>query len=400
MVSSANLPAAKSGTLADAVLAVACGLGLAIALFAVLILPLSPQSGGHRDFIMYWAAGHQFARHANPWDPVAIGRLEHSAGFPSPIPYYVRNPPWALPLTLPLGLLPSRVAGLPWALFMAAVLVLSIHILWTVTGRPRSPLDWLAYCFPPSLICVAMGQFGLFLLLGLVLFLRLEPTRPFFAGAALWFCSLKPHLFLPFAVVLLLFILVHRRYRIVLGALAALALSAAVTTAFDPHAWTQYLAWARASHVPAESMPCLGVLLRDLISPAATWLTFLPAIAGCLWAAVWFWPRRRSWNWTRHADLLVLVSLLVAPYCWISDQCLAIPALIAAARRSSSPSVLALLGLLCLGIEAQLFFAPKFSSFWYFWPAPAWLLWYLCAHASARIQAPVPGDVDRSRDSR
>ena len=369
-------------SVADGIIAVACGLGLALTLFAVAVLPFSRSLPGTRDFIIYWATGQQLVHHGNPWDPTAIARLEHGARFSSQIPYYMRNPPWALPLALPLGFIPARVAALPWALLMAAVLALSIRILWKITGRPRRPLDWLACCFPPSLICIAMGQTGLFLLLGLVLFLRLHRTRPWLAGASLWFCSLKPHLFLPWALVLLVWIVITRGYRILFGAAAALALSCLVTTGIDPSAWAEYLHWAQTSGISNEAMPCLGVVLRMLFAPTAKWLTFLPAILGCLWAIGYFWPRRRAWNWLEHGHLLVLVSILVAPYCWISDQCLAIPALIYAASRTTSRTLLAILGILCLAIELQLFAAPKFTSLWYFWPAPAWLIWYLVARAS------------------
>ncbi len=49
---------------------------------------------------------------------------------------------------------------------------------------------------------------------------------------------------------------------------------------------------------------------------------------GCIWALAYFWPRRRSWDWFENGSLLVLVSIFVAPFGWIFDQSLAIPAIL------------------------------------------------------------------------
>ena len=50
------------------------------------------------------------------------------------------------------------------------------------------------------------------MLLGLVLFLRLHRSSPFLAGVSLWLCLLKPHLFVPFGIVLIVWAIVTRSY--------------------------------------------------------------------------------------------------------------------------------------------------------------------------------------------
>ncbi|HTV81746.1 MAG TPA: glycosyltransferase family 87 protein [Acidobacteriaceae bacterium] len=369
-------------SLADIVIAAACGLSLTSTAIALLVLPLRHSFAGSRDLAIFWATAHQLIHHANPWNAQAVGALEHSAGFTGHGSYFMRNPPWALLLILPLGFFSARVDALPWSLLLLAVLAAALGTLWKTFGRPRSPIDWLGYCFPPALICAAMGQTSLFALLGLALFLRFHGSRPFWAGAALWFCTLKPHLFLPFGVALLLWIVISRNYRIVLGAVSALAVTSLLVTALDPAAWTQYLDWARHSGISNEAVPCLAVALRARIDLSASWLDFLPAVVACLWAVGYFWPRRQSWDWLDHGGLLLLVSLVVAPYCWINDQCLALPALLLAASRTSSRGLLATLGGLCFLVAFQVFAVGHLDSSWYLWPAPAWLAWYLFAHAS------------------
>ena len=174
------------------------------------------------------------------------------------------------------------------------------------------------------------------MLFGLALFLRLHKSHPFAAGAALWLCSLKPHLFLPFALVLLIWIVVSRSYRILAGGVAAFAVGALITTLIDPAAWSQYSYYMRTSVITREFTPCLGDLLRDRINPSAEWIAFIPAMLGCIWALTYFWPRRHSWDWLENGSPLMLVSLLVAPFGWIFDQSLALPAVLYAVSRNAS----------------------------------------------------------------
>jgi hypothetical protein len=370
---------------AEILVALVCALALTITVMMLAMLPAAGHLASSCDFVAYWATGGQLAHHANPYDPVAMARIEHAAGFTGAGAYYMRNPPWALPLALPLGWLPIRDAVLPWSLLMLAVLVVSVSLVWKLAGTEgRGPLAILGYAFPPALLCVVLGQTSLFALLGLVLFLRLHRTKPFRAGAALWLCALKPHLFLPFGIVLLVWIAITRSYRIVLGAGAALVVSCLLTLWIDPRAFAEYLQWAHASGIGSQPVPCLGALLRRL-DPSAAWLPFIPAAAGCLWAGRYFYARRDAWDWVEHGSVLALVSVVVAPYCFLFDQCLAIPALLYAASRTSSSGILASLAVLYCAVEMQplVFGSPAVSYWTWLLAAPAWLLWFVWARASA-----------------
>jgi hypothetical protein len=163
-----------------------------------------------------------------------------------------------------------------------------------------------------------------------------------------------------------------------------------VTLLIDPAAFAQYMQWAHTSGIANEFIPCFGVELRQLIDPRAKWLAFVPAIPGCIWAVVYFWRRRRAWNWLENGNSLVLVSILVAPYCWIYDQSLAMPALMYGAWRTSSRTVVAVLGLLYIWLEIQPFYTVGLHSAWYLWPAPVWLAWYLYARTAQGKAEAVP----------
>jgi hypothetical protein len=78
-------------------------------------------------------------------------------------------------------------------------------------------------------------------------------------------------------------------------------------------------------------------------------------------------------------SLLMLVSLLTAPYSWIYDDGLAIPALLRGAYLTRSRILLVILAFASILIEAELLCGIKLTSSFYLWTTPAWLAWYLCA---------------------
>jgi hypothetical protein len=251
-------------------------------------------------------------------------------------------------------------------------------------GRPTNHLHWLGYSFAPALVCVIAGQTALFALLGLVLFLRLYRAHPFLAGASLWLCTLKPHLFLPFGVVLVTWVMVSRSYKILAGGAAAMAASCAIVYATDPTAWGDYAQMMRTSGIEKEFIPCFSIVLRLWLSPQTMWLQYFPVALGCIWGLGFFWPRRHSWDWMRDGSPLMLVSILLAPYCWLFDQSVVIPALLQGAYLTRSRMLLAILAFVSVLIEAETLCGFRLTSACYLWIAPTWLAWYLFACATAR----------------
>ncbi len=129
-----------------------------------------------------------------------------------------------------------------------------------------------------------------------------------------------------------------------------------------------------------EFIPCLSVELRQLVNPSAKWLVFVPSTLSGIWALAYYWPRRRTWDWLANGNVLMLVSIVVAPYCWIYDQSLALPALMYGAWRSSSRTAVAALAALFIVVQLQPFWATiGLGSKWFLWTAIAWLVWYLFA---------------------
>lgn len=370
-----------------------CTIAFILTAGSVLMVVLGRQAAGNRDYIEYWASGQQLAHHRNPYDATAISKLERSAGLASEIgPVVMGNAPPALVLTYPLGLVTANGGQYVWISLLLACFLLSVRLVCDALGSTIPYVRILGYSFAPALVCIAAGQMAILVLLGLALFLRFYQTRPFLAGTALWFCLLKPQLFLPFAIVMGLWIWRTREFKVIGGAVTAMIVSAAVVFAADPNCWTEYGQMMKAMRYDKVSIPCISMALRDSL-PGGAFVQYAPAVMGCIWALRYFWRHRFEWRWTEHGLTVLLVSLLVAPYTWFIDQCVALPALLRGLQVTRSRTLVVLLALAGAVIEiAPLAGRELLHSKFYLWTAPTWLLWYVVA------SRPVPSEHHRACD--
>jgi hypothetical protein len=303
--------------------------------------------------------------------------VEHSAGFqPGTHVLMMRNPPTALFLVLPLGFLPAGPASVLWTLLLAGGLILSVETLRGLRADLPPNFYLLGYCFAPAIANLATGQTGVFSLLGLALFLRFINSRPLLAGASLSLCAIKPHLLLPFAAVLLAWIVTRKAFPIVWGFLLAVVAEFSVSLCLDHSVWSHYCAMMRADGIGTEFVPTLGTLLRFSVHRQALWLQFLPAMLASGWALYFFYRRKHNWNWLQRAPLLILVSLAVAPYAWFSDQSIALVAILLCVRPERA---LVPLMVFMSAASLEMLCALSFHSQVYLWQGLAWLGWYLYA---------------------
>jgi hypothetical protein len=362
-------------------------LGLTAILVGIFVFILRSGNVEQRDFISYWAAARQLVHGENPYDGVATQKLENAAGYDSSNSFIMRNPPSAFFLVAPLGFLAPNIGLLAWMIALLASLVASIRMLWIMHGRRPDRLHLLGYCFAPVIACLMASQLGIFLLFGVVLFLFFYRSRPVLAGAALLLCAAKPHLVLPFGLVLLLWVFVQKRYRVLAGFCAALLASCTLALFFDPHAWSQYLGGMRAAGVLDEFVPTLSGFLRLFLHRDANWLQFLPEAAACLWALWYFWTRRSRWNWMDQGLLLLIVSVLCAPYAWLTDEAILLPAvLVGIYRADDSGRSLLPFGFIAGAAMIEVFAKIPLTSGFYVWTVPAWLAWYLYATRNKAIR--------------
>lgn len=345
---------------------------------AILALGTSENTASNRDYISYWAAGQQLARHANPYDQQAVLAMERSVGYDGSRPLVMRNPPPSLVLAVPLGFVGARTGAALWSLALIVSLIASIRMLWIMQGQPNDRLHLVGYIFPPAMACLLAGQVGILLLLGIVLFLYFLESRPYVSGAALVMCSMKPHLFLPFGVALAVWVFSRRAYMVAAGMAMCLAVTLGFSYLIDPRAWAEYSHLAATAGLAGEFVPTTSTAFRMALDRDAIWLQLLPALIACAWTARWSWDRRNSWSWRREGSLLLAVSVMVAPYAWFTDEAVLLPAILFGLYRASDAGC-SLVPYACItGIALlEVMAGVPLNSGFYIWTMPAWLLWCL-----------------------
>jgi hypothetical protein len=346
---------------------------------SILTYAMSASEAAQRDFICYWATGQQLVHHADPYDGQAILQIEKSIGYRASYPFFMSEPPTAFFIALPLGFLSAKAGAVLWSLTIIACLMASIRLLWILNGRPPDRLHLVGYLFPPALACLLAGHTGIFLLFGVVLFLYFHDSKPYLAGAALIVLVLKPQLFLPFDLVLLLWVVAGKRFRIATGALTAIALSIVFSLVLDHSAWSHY-AQMRAEEIDDQIAPTASFLFQMLLARNHLWVQFIPAAVACAWAVRRYLNNHAQLDWQKDMPLLLLVSIMTSPNAWFTDEAIVLPAILYGLYQTSNAGR-SLIPYCCIaGVSLiEVFANVDISSGLYIWTAPAWLLWYLSA---------------------
>src|SRR5262249_3912127 len=147
----------------------------------------------------------------NPYDPSILHQCERLVSPHLTEAIMMWNPPWTLSIAMPFGLLPVRPAHWLWLSLQA--LVIAGPALWIWKGYGGSiNRRWVALAiaagFAPTWFVLNMGQISPLILLGVIGFLHFQERRQdAWAGASLVLAGLKPHLLIPFAAAVLLWVL-------------------------------------------------------------------------------------------------------------------------------------------------------------------------------------------------
>ncbi len=341
------------------------------------------------DFVEYWAAGHLNAHGENPYDHDRIEELEREAGRTEKS-VLMWNPPWTLTLAMPFGLFPVdrvRTAQLLWLLLQFAALVYSADTLWRYYGGAAGQrwLAWLiAFTFVPSLFALTAGQIAPLILLGAVFFLQCE-RRGYdaLAGATAVLLAIKPHIVYLFWLALLLWAIERRRWALLAGGILTGLVATLIPLLCNPHVLGQYVSTLTTRPPDEYRSPTLGRVVRMAFGEDRFGLQFVALLPGLLWFAV-YWPRhRRVSDWGERLPLLLLVSMLTAPYgAWPFDLVLLlVPVVQVAARlhREGQPGARKAAVAVHLAINglALVLLVAGAEFFWFIWMTPTLLAGYL-----------------------
>jgi hypothetical protein len=346
------------------------------------------------DFIEYWAAARLLLNGDDPYAPSQLLKIQQTLGWTQPVPLIMWNPPWTLSLTFPLGLLDYETAQFLWFLVHALIIFVGARLLWQIYGGAdrTSRLSWaIALTFAPTYFVLLLGQIGPLILLGVLGFLYfIRRGAGGLAGASMTLVSIKPHLLYLMGLAFFLWILNRRQWKALVGFIVAGAVIVSVPLSLNTAIYSQYLQLFASDGIvrPLDwATPSLGTALGEIFSIRGSWVRWLPSFGGAIWFLC-YWSRRAAmWDWLHEAPLILLVSVATASFAWTFDQIVLLPALIQCGLwlfRSDDLSRRRIFVAVYLGISLTLLISKVFvrNDFWYFWAAPAFLIFYLWVRAS------------------
>jgi Glycosyltransferase family 87 len=348
---------------------IALGIGWWVSLITELAGPIT-QSGHHDFFAFYSAATLIHTGHPQSlYNATAITALErsiwpHPTGYAGYMPFL--NPPSAAVILSPLASLSFGAARVVWLAINIALAIACALVL--TSGRDRR-LQLLAVAAVlasfPAFQALVEGQWSFVMLLGsLGALVTARRQRDWLAGVLLVVLWLKPPLFL----LVLVWLLVTRHWRIAAGAVGAVIVLTLVTlpaTGVSANLnYIQYLGGVTAAHATgsgaAGSTTWEGALpnMEGLIGLAATLAGQVHALAVDILTGVmaigllayFIWTTRLSWL-VRPLPLQVALAalclgLLLDPHLYAQDCVLLVVlvAVVLAHMRAAGPRFAAIAG--------------------------------------------------------
>jgi hypothetical protein len=318
-------------------LVIACAHGVAGS------FPLSYGSIGTRDGYQYWAALQALLGGKNPFDPSNLIPVDRGSGYQNAQLPMMRNPPWTAVFMMPWMLGTFSEAIWSWRFVQ---LLLGVYIWWALTPRTAGIAQRLSgalllLCFYPIADSYHSGQLGLLLALAVALFLRWsgekeQPRDVLFISILL----IKPHLFLP----VFSYVLSKGRWRtLVFSLVLNVSVCVAIFGSQSIYDWVQSM----VNPVHPELRTSLADFRSDTLS---AWIRELLLNSGhgrgdyligvfSLTSLVTGWiVARRSRGFDMDGPLLIVMSLLLAPYGWMSDYAILGPLLLSPRAALADPN--------------------------------------------------------------
>jgi hypothetical protein len=353
------------------------------------------------DFAEYWAAGYLNVNRQDPYSGANVLAVQRSLGWDTTA-IMMWNPPWALTLVMPLGLLPFQVAHGLWLILSFSLVMLSADLLWRGFGgepRMRWVAQLLALTFGPTVFLIGTAQITAFVLVGLAGFVYFaKHDRPLLAGACAALTAVKPHLLSLFALWLLLDATRSAFGRkVIIGGVLVGVFACVPPTLANPDVWSQYWEATHGSSTDAHhhysdwTPPLVGWWLRQAMPGQpflVQWLSLVFAVVGFF--AWWVVNRRRPMPREACVPWFVGLSLLVAPYgAWTFDLVLLLVPVLAVAvcvTKAGTVAVRRLGCVLLLGVDVAMLVGmqSKVPAQTYVWVTPVILV--ACRLVSSRCR--------------
>jgi hypothetical protein len=381
--------------------------------FSALVSAQPPTVIEPRDFVEYWSAARVHAAGRNAYDGDLLLPLQREmSGEPERVEAVMLwTPPWTLPLYTPFGMLAPHEAHLAWLAVQITLTLVAILLLMRVYGAGQSLHIHLAvFGYLILTTCefhwnIAFGQNMGILTFGLAGFLYCRVrSYPFAAGLLGALTAVKPHLLLPFAMLLLMDVRSVAGRRVLYGGACMIALGSVLAVVSNTQVFQDYLNGLQGQTSKAQvsvkdwQLPLFSYRFRMAVDESVFRWQFLPVALLCLGYAGYRDTLNKPWDWREQLPVVVLLSLLAAPYGgWIFDLTLLLVPIVAGLYRviRTDRAMFIVLGFAAL--VPRYLFELRIESLEEGWFITPWVLvWYVVtlwlAHL-AQPHGPTAGEV-------
>jgi hypothetical protein len=353
------------------------------------------------DYFGYWSCGRVFLAGGNCYKEESVYPVQHNQGRLEKDTLISWNPPWMYVLMLPFLALPFMLGRILWFMLTGLALAWAADYFWISYGgsiRVRY-ISWLSILFfVPSAVSLNLGQITPLLLVGIAGFLWFTRRRQdWLAGISLLIMSIKPQVIWLFAFFLVLWIWQERRWKILAGAVASLAVIIVISLLINPSSYSFYLNEIRAGYGPhIWETPVPTTALRMLFPEHEVLLRYFLPIVGLIIGSL-LWVRwRKHFDWQQHLTPILIISVLTSPYGFTHDLIVLLPLaleMVILFQKERYRQLPYIIGLAAVQIASALLIFTARRSIVLVWLAPALALLYWISRRSAS------GKESRSDDS-
>jgi hypothetical protein len=307
---------------------------LILSLMLSVLVPMLTPGKGQADFIAYWSASTLFSRGENPYNPIDMLKIQreidarHTKN--TDLVLNAWNPPWLILLLVPLGLLPFDIAANIWIFINLLVVGFALLLTWEIAaihnGKRGFQVVLVAgYLFIQTIVMLSMGQVSSLVLLSVVLSVWLmKNSKDWLAGSALLFTTIKPHLSYFFLLVVFIWIIQNRRWKIVGGMVLTMSFTLTIFFILLPGWPGDYITLIHSMPYSLIYTSTVGSLMDALLG---TKLFYFSAFL------VLFLIRPllnliRNEGWLVPTNFSLLVGIPLSPFGFLFDQVLLLPAII------------------------------------------------------------------------
>jgi hypothetical protein len=283
---------------------------------------------GTIDFIQYWSSRQLLLRGENPYDPALLYEVERAQGLPDPVPIMMWNPPWLVMLLSPalaFDFLTSCAVWLGVSIVLIAIAGVLAARTYVPGVRPEPIVVAAMFLFEPHLSSIRFGQLGVLYAVCVAAFLwGARRNDAMTMGLSLVPLTVKPHLFYLAFVFLAYWVLVERKWKVVLWAAVGFGVLLASTELSYPHAiarWLEALGTRPPMHWAVGTLVgIVRTIVFSLTDEVVQWpLVVIPGITTAAFVA-WLAIVRPDPDVVWRLPAVLGLSLFTAPYGWLFDQ--------------------------------------------------------------------------------